>query len=356
MLRLRRAPLLAAALLWTGVLLTPTSGWAASDEEKAGARAAAVEGLRAYSEERWTDVVDLFTRAEALVHSPVHLLYLGRANIKLGKLVLAREQLMKASREHVEPDSPPAFERARASAEAELPGLEPRLSYLTLMLQGADAKAVTVTMDGVKVPAPLIGVPRPVDPGDHKFEASGPGVSATPLVVTTAEGERKSATFTVKLGPVPVASEGTPAAGAGTAAGATAGGATPGGGDQGTAPQSRTAKTFRIASYASFGVGAVGLGMGIAFGLKAKGNRNDANALCDSRGCPDSKQSQINSLDSSANSANTLAIVGFALGGEGIATGATLFYLSMGKKAPPPTTAFVQPWVGVGSAGVSGQF
>jgi len=342
-----------ATLLSAQVLLAPLSSWAATDEEKAGARAAAVEGLKAFEEGRWSDVVDLFTRAEALVHSPVHLLYLGRANLKLGKLVLAREELMKAAREHVEPDSPPAFERAKSEAQAELPAIEPRVPYLTLKVEGAPLTAITVTMDGVKVPTPLIGLARPVDPGDHKFEASGPGVSAEPLVVTLAESERKSATFTVHY--TAVAEGAAPAAGPAST--------TPAGGPQPAGPQGADVAPasaspnngLRIASYAAFGVGAVGLGMGIGFGLKAKGNRSDANALCDARGCPDSKASQINSLDDSANSANKLAIVGFALGGVGIAAGATLFVLSNGKKTEP-TAAYVHPWVGVGSAGVSGRF
>ncbi|MBM4364217.1 MAG: hypothetical protein FJ104_16175, partial [Deltaproteobacteria bacterium] len=192
------APLLAGALL-----LAPRPGAAATDEEKAGARAAAVEGVKAYGEGRWADVVDMFSRAEALVHSPMHQLYIGRANLKLGKLVLAREALLKASRERVEADSPPAFQRAKDEAAVELATLEPRIPYLTVKLEGGTSAEVTVTMDGAKVPAPLVGVPRPVDPGEHRFEASGPGVSGQPLVVTVSEGERKSASLAVTVVAVP---------------------------------------------------------------------------------------------------------------------------------------------------------
>src|ERR1700709_1363758 len=70
-----------------GMVLAQPSAWAQTDDDRAGARVAATEGVKAINEKRWADAADLFTRAESLVHSPVHLLYLARAQEKLGKLV-----------------------------------------------------------------------------------------------------------------------------------------------------------------------------------------------------------------------------------------------------------------------------
>src|SRR5262245_55707147 len=63
----RRAIALCAAF---AVLLVAFGAQAQSDEERAGARAAAQEGASAFREKRWSDAIDLFTRAESLVHSP----------------------------------------------------------------------------------------------------------------------------------------------------------------------------------------------------------------------------------------------------------------------------------------------
>src|SRR4051812_36209879 len=67
---------------------------AQSSEERMGARAAASEGARAFSEKRWTDAIDYFKRAESLVHAPPHLLYIARAQAQTGLFVEARENYL----------------------------------------------------------------------------------------------------------------------------------------------------------------------------------------------------------------------------------------------------------------------
>jgi len=57
----------------------------ADDENRAAARSAAVAGATAMNEGRFAEAADLFTRAEALVHAPTHLLYLARTQVKLGR-------------------------------------------------------------------------------------------------------------------------------------------------------------------------------------------------------------------------------------------------------------------------------
>jgi hypothetical protein len=65
----------------------------------------------------------------------------------------------------------------------------------------------------------------------------------------------------------------------------------------------------------------------------------------------------VQALDDDAASAKKLAIVGFAVGGVGIAAGVTLFLLSNKKQEPAPSSALrVSPWVGYRSAGVTGTF
>src|SRR6195952_4861152 len=90
----------AAALLTSVCLLAAAPcALAQTDDDRAGARVAATEGVKASNEKRWADAADLFTRAESLVHSPVHLLFKARALIQLGQLVKARETLLEINRE-----------------------------------------------------------------------------------------------------------------------------------------------------------------------------------------------------------------------------------------------------------------
>jgi hypothetical protein len=71
--------------------------------------------------------------------------------------------------------------------------------------------------------------------------------------------------------------------------------------------------------------------------------------------CPISAAPQAASLDSDARSAKTISIVGFVVGGVGVATGATLLVMGLTHKKPA-TAASIEPWVGLGSAGVNGRF
>jgi hypothetical protein len=115
--------------------------------------------------------------------------------------------------------------------------------------------------------------------------------------------------------------------------------------------------SLRTWSYVSFGVGAVGLGVGTVFALGAKNSYGDANALCPSFPC-DLTQRQADErsgFESDGDRKRALSVVGFALGGVGIATGVTLLLLSS-RQQPPATGFSVKPLIGLGTVGVSGGF
>src|SRR3954451_11899470 len=86
---------------------------AGEDEDRAGARAAATEGAKAMEEGRYEQAIDLFTRAESLVHAPPHLVYMARSYVKLGKLVRASETYLKVTRETLPSNAPKAFTDAQ---------------------------------------------------------------------------------------------------------------------------------------------------------------------------------------------------------------------------------------------------
>ena len=114
---------------------------------------------------------------------------------------------------------------------------------------------------------------------------------------------------------------------------------------------------LRIASYAALGVGAVGVGLGTVFALSAKSKYEEANDFCPTFPCNLTRvdAARRSDLGDEADSAKTLSIVGFVVGGVGVASGVTLFVLS-GKKGGVSEGATLSPFIAPGSAGVRGSF
>ncbi len=345
--------------LGVALCAVPVSAAAQTEEERAGARAAATEGAKAFEAERWQDAVDLFQRAESLVHAPPHLLYLARAHEKLGNLVKARELYNKITREKLEPGAPDAFRQAQADAAKELQGIEPRLARLTVKVEGPEGVSFDVAMDGDEVPSALVGIARPVDPGSHEVVVTARGYKAEPAQVTLSEGGSQTVTIELVEDPSAAAVPESESVANGQEL-ATSGPTSSG---EPTRDAKGGPNGMLVGSFVALGVGVVGMGMGTAFGLKSSSKRSDADALEEEfvgvcgNDClsTDPTAKKIDDLDSEAKSAKTLSAVGFALGGVGLATGAVLFILS-GKEKQSAQAPRVRGWVGVGSVGLSGQF
>jgi hypothetical protein len=137
------------------------------------------------------------------------------------------------------------------------------------------------------------------------------------------------------------------------------------------APVDRPTSGLRIASYAALGVGVVGLAGGTFFALSAKSKANEASDLCggDLAACDlvagSADANKVTQLNNDSGSAKTLGIVGFAVGGVGIAAGVTMLILSSGSSSDHASTSSsrvaatkprITPWIGYKSAGVIGQF
>ena len=198
---------------------------------------------------------------------------------------------------------------------------------------------------------PVTGTTRiGVKGGKHRFTAQLDGYDPLVWEVDAQPGEQ-SHTFELKKTPPP---------------------SPPGSGmSVNGAPVDRPTSGLRIASYAAFGVGVVGLAGGTFFALSSKSKQNDLKDLCggDAKNCMltegSSDASKATKLNNDSGTNKTLGIVGFAVGGVGIAAGITLFILSSGNssQASASTTHTakvdrprITPWIGYNSAGVVGQF
>jgi tetratricopeptide (TPR) repeat protein len=346
-----------AWVLVTALLSSPLAAFAQSDEQRAAARELATSGLDAFKAGKYDQALENFTKAESLFHALPHLLFIARSHAKLGQYVSAREAYLKITREVLPANAPQAARDAQSNASSEIANVEPKIGRVTINVAGKEQlKNLVVTLDGTPVSAVLIGSPMPIDPGDHVIEGVATGMRGK-ANVGVAPGQRQEIALKLE----PDASAAPPIAGVVPATVAAQPGAAgpPAAGQPAPPPDTNAnhggANGLRIGSYVAFGVGAVGIVGGIAFMLQSSSKRSDADKLCTLPNgyCELSVKDQVNSLDSDANKARTLAIVGYALGAAGIGAGVTLFVLSAGHSGK---SASIAPWVGVNSAGVRGKF
>jgi hypothetical protein len=335
------------------LILAPTTALGQTDLERAAAREAADTGRAQFDAGRYAEAIDSFSRAQQLVAAPPHLLYLARAQAKLGKLVEAHENYLKITRETLPPKSPKAFLEAESAAERELEAVEARLPSVTIAVQGAPATDVSVQMDGTTLSSAMVGIPLPVDPGQHVFAARGASAQSAPVTVTVSEGAKETVMLTLRAS--------TPAA---------AGAAEPGASTSaGLASEPLTSDTvhsnrsgLRVGSYVAFGVGAVGLGLGAYFLVKSSSTRSSSNTLFDACGptnsCTSAQVDQINGKDDDANTQRNLGVGALVVGGVGVATGVTLLILSSGHGAAAAqnNAPHVTPLFGFRSLGLAGTF
>jgi hypothetical protein len=326
---------------------------ATTDMERAGARSAATSGADAFDAGKYQDALAMFQRAESLVHSPVHLSYIAQCQVKLGQLVEASETYLKLKRESLPPGAPPAVKRAIEQAPANLASLEPRVPHLAIKLEGAKSgETVDVTLDGAAIAAGLVGIPMPANPGEHVVHATAPGKDSGDVRVTLAEGQnqdvvvRLNATGVAPLTAVPVAAAAVPPTDS----------TAPPAADQGS---SRSG--LRIPAYVSLGVGVVGLGLGTYFAIDSSNAADDADKLCGgSRSTcvvqPGATREDVEEKNDHAGQSKTFAIVGFAVGGAGLAAGVTMLVLSMGHHSEAASERRIVPYAGWNQVGVVGRF
>jgi tetratricopeptide (TPR) repeat protein len=347
----RLSPIVACSLLCSFASLAR----AQTASERAAARAAANSGRAAFDQGNFAQAVDYFTRAESLLHAPTHLLFLARAQTKLGHLVDANENYSRILHEDVAANAPEAFKRAHADAEKEAAALEPRLASITINVRGASSSGLHVQMDDKELPAAMVGIAIPADAGPHSFKASTDNADSQPVSISAKEGEQQTVTLTLSAR---APSEATPHA---LQASAPTQPAAP------PADSTQPSSGKRIAGYVALGVAAVGVGVGSVFALKSASSRKDANnayascqsalmsTSCSSATAPDSA-ANVQQLDSTANSQRNLALAGFITGGVAVAAGVTLLVLDKHPSTKTETGAHVTPVVGLGSLGLIGSF
>jgi hypothetical protein len=267
------------------------------------------QGRQAMRQRDYANACAIFKEAMVLDERVGTALNLSYCEEYLGHLVAARayaeqaQRLARAQHDDREHD-----------ADLRFGELDPKVPRLTVTLSTAPGCApAVVTRDGATLDAARIGAPQLVDPGEQHVAATAPGCEDAHVDLRLGAGERR----TVDL---PIAPR---------------------------APASDAAPRSRIPVFVSLGAGAVGFGVGTAFGLSAISKKSDSEAFCNGTVC----QQRGLDLRQDAKRAATVSTVAFVAGAAFLVAAATFWLTSA-----PGTGAAVRahPHVGLAPAGVEG--
>jgi hypothetical protein len=292
------------------------------EQTRHAARELAREGVRRIDRGDYAGGLDLLERAYELVPAPTIRLFQARALDKLGRMLQAAERYEQVRRTKLDPGAPEAFSKAVADAELELSALRKRIPRLVVNVVGG-ASAAAVELDGRPVPPALIGIERPMDPGDHSIVARR-GARETERRITLAEGSREVVVLDLSGPDAAPGSSPSPAS------------------KEGDGSAQRTV------GWVSLGVGIAGVATGVTFALIASGKQSDLDAVCAGSRCPAGTEDEIDAFER----ARTLSLVGYGVGIVGVGLGTTLLITAPKNHH----RAGISPFVGPGAAGVRGRF
>lgn len=345
-----RSTLVASIALGSG-LCAPSIAHAEGDDaaETAAARQLAVDGVKLAQADQCGDAVDKLERAEKLKHSPIVLRYLGECQVKVGRWVEGSESLRKLLREPLPENATPALEQAYDSAANTLRDVKPRIPSMRLVVNAPRDAELKLKVDGKDVPATVVGVALPTDPGDHQVDVTAQGYLKATSSVKLAPGAATTVTLELRRDPnAPLAAKtASPTLAAPDAHAAPTAAAEP--------PPVEHSHTTRALSYVSYGVAAVGLGVGIVFGQSAMHDEKSLHGSCPDRVCTSDQQGTLDF----AKTKGTISTIGFAAAGGGVALGTILLLISgdsspsKNASAAPVRTASLHPRAAVGFGNVT---
>jgi hypothetical protein len=290
------------------------------------------KGNAEYVQKHWEAARDCYLKAWDIKHHFTIAANLADVEMKMNHFAEAVGYL-----KYVLANVPEGQADKRSAAESQLAECR---NHLTAVRVAVDVTNATVLVDGRDVGQTPLREDLLLEPGKHVISVTKPGYGNQTQELS-AEGNQVDVTLTLeKPGPAPIPAPAPPVIQT----------------DHAIATNNPS-NSYRIGSYISFGVGALGIGAGTFFLIRAHNTQSDSDSeytacLPD---CPAARQQHISSLDISALHQRTESAVSFIVGGVGLATGVTLLLIEP-KKPAPITATYVRPWVGVGQAGLYGAF
>jgi hypothetical protein len=320
-----------AALLLCAIAAGGGAAHAQRQDDLAAAEGLFAQGSALVNAGRYDEGCPKLERAQAIVMGIGVTLYVGECYEHRGEHLRAWRQFMKA-----EELASARGDRRQRVAHERAQRVWPALAKLRIVVPaGTRVAGLAVTDDGDDVPPAAWTGERPVEPRVHRVRASAPDREPWEVAIDVPAG---GATVTVEVPPLRAGT----AQLEGTAAGVvpTSAAATPSPSPAiATMPASPTAPSptatlpsRRVAALVLLGAGALGVGVGAAFGLDAKSKLDDSNASghcqpndhCDSQGLAER---------SDALTSATISTIAF-IGGAALVTGGVVLFLTSPGREP----------------------
>jgi len=303
--------------------------------DKEAVRQLSNEAASEFEAGHYQQALEKFQRAYESAKVPTLLVLIARAQVKLGHLVEAYEAYHQATiLESNDLWIGSIQQEAQRDAQRELDELQPRVPRLTIRIEGASPKDVTVRIDDADVPSSLIGAERLADPGQRRI-VGHLGAAEVHADTNLSEGERKEAVLKFPqsetqapkgLSPAPVSPNP----------------ATPPDLD---AKHSNNARTW---GWASVGVGATGLVLGATAGIVLAAKHGSISSDCPLHQCQQAQWSEADTF----NKLRYVSAIGFIVGSIGTAAGITLLATNPEQESKPS----IGLWLAPTSAGAEGTF
>jgi hypothetical protein len=328
----------------------------ADDPTTIAAREAIVEGQAFARQERWSEALAALERSASLRPHPLTTFNIGFCERALGRATRARKAFTRALQERDASGAVLSGVR-REQAEKYLQELERRVVKVDLVI-GSPLDALTVDgrpLEEERRDGRTIYVAGTSEPNARPFSPVGSVVLLADLgnhVIVGVRAGRPDIVSNIGFEPdrpaiveLRAPAEVHPMTASTSAITATA------------EPPAAAVPASRIWAYSALGVGAAGLISGAVFGAIALSRRADLDSnpdcheVADHVECDPALSSEIDNMHFWGDAAT----VAFVVGGVGAATGAGLLIFGAGK-SPQRGQSTVQPWLGLGSAGVRGSF
>ncbi|MBW2529301.1 MAG: hypothetical protein JRI23_34310 [Deltaproteobacteria bacterium] len=337
-----------------------SGGESVSAAEKDTARRAMDRGDTLVRDGKLDEALEAYRVADDIMGVPTTGLEVGKTLLRLGKLVEARDVLLRVTRFPREKGEPEPFTTARAMAVGLADSLQERIPTVALDIQGTDVGAtIYVSVDGKRLPKGAHAIPLSMNPGRHTVE-----VLATPnlggaLEVDLSEGAKQSRTVVLQPGATMPDDVGVQAGREDPPAAA----------DAAEEEPLDPAMVTLVVGITAAGVGAVVGAVCTGLHYSAKGDLDDTYACAERDGAcivPEGDPNEPEKFDSLLSEAKTFSAVataGWILAGVGASVAVVGAVLLGGKDEPEddrlgvrihPVT--IEPVLGVGYAGLRGAF
>ena len=317
-----------------------------SPADKETARSLMTEGRTKRDANDLQAALKAFRGADSIMHVPTTAIEVAKTEALAGLLLEARDHALTLARSKAQPGEPGPFADARTAAQQLANELEARIPSVHVTLAGAKDDA-EVRIDDLAIPSAAIGLPRKLNPGSHIVVAKSGGAERR---TTFKVQEKESKDVTLDFGQAQVADVPVdkPPPVVDTPPPVTPPPTTP------DAPSDGNGTRMALA-IGGFSFAAVGLIAGSVTGILSLNQTSDLKAQCPGGRCPASLQGNLDS----ARTLATVSTVGFIAAGAGAIVGVIGLILPHAKAAQAvsaPAAAHVEPWIGVGAAGLRGTF